>query len=318
MRRVYGLFALGVCSVVSLATRASAESYRLVEPTLVASSIQHGHLETRRVVSLGRRSLAGVWLVGGASELGFEELNAELARSGWSAAGSTADTFGFGFTLATGALYGGLMIDNDHEALTGPRGESGSVDVFRVSWQLGWHAYRGDALSVMPFVGLGVGRTSFLAKTIDPDTYPLFSPELRARVVGNRVDKTAGLFEIGIGAQALVPAFGNPTLKNGPAVGVQLGFRAGFAESDWRVQGTDAPIAGDPAALQTGAFLRLLVGWAWSHEPRQITSERVQSCRGPACYVACDPGFMDDDRDPRNGCETKGEKPFQILEKYKR
>jgi len=303
MRRVYGLFVLGVCSVVSAATRAGAESYRVVEPELKASEIQHGHLEERRDRKRGKRSLVGVWLVGGASELGFEELNEELARHGWSTVGSTGDTLGLAFTFAPEHLYGGLVLEGEHDSIVGPRGESGNVGVLRVSWQMGWHAYSEDALSLMPFLGVGVGSTNVLAKTADPDTYPLFSPELRARVVGSDVHRTAGLFEIGIGAQSLVPVFGNDS-RNGPAVGVQLGYRTGFAPGDWRVGATDLGV-GDPEMLQTGVFVRMLIGWVWSSQRTYTTFERVDRCAGPRCRLACDRDFDDCDFDPRNGCECR-------------
>jgi hypothetical protein len=303
MRRVHGLLALGVCSVVSLATRARAESYRMIEPTLEASEIEHGHLEEIREGSWEKRSLLGLWLVGGASELGFGELNRELAGHGWSSVGSTAPTFGIGGTFATGFFYGGLVAEGERNGIAGPQGESGSVGVLRASWQLGWHAYSDEALSLMPFLALGIGSTSVLAKTADPDRFPLFSPELRARVTGNNVHRTSGLLEIGIGAQTLAPIFGGDS-RNGPAFGVQLGFRTGFAQSDWRMADTDLDV-GDPGALQAGVFVRLLIGWAWAIRQKHPVFERVDRCAGPRCLLACDRGFDDCDFDPRNGCECR-------------
>jgi hypothetical protein len=302
MRRVHGLFALGVCSVVSLATRAGAESYRMVEPALESSRIQHGHPVVLRERSWGNRSLFGLWLVAGASELGFGELNRELAGHGWSSAGSTASTIGFGFTLATRSLYAGLVVDGERREIVGPHGESGGVGVLRVGWQLGWHAYSNEALSLLPFLAVGMSSTNVLGKTADPEAFPLFSQELRARVTGNDVYRNAGLFELGIGAQTLVPIFGS-NWQNGPAVGVQLGFRTGFAQSDWRVGSRD--LVADPEALQTGAFVRLLVGWGWSNAPMQTSLERVERCAGRRCGLRCDRGYDDCDFDPRNGCECR-------------
>ena len=88
-----------------------------------------------------------------------------------------------------------------------------------------------------------------------------------------------------------------------PAVGVQLGYRGGFAQGDWHDDVRDLDIH-DPEALQDGFFVRLLVGWAWSVGQTYTVIERVERCTKPDCWVRCDRGFADCDFDPRNGCES--------------
>ena len=285
MRRVHGPFRLGVCAAVLVAGSARAESYRLVEPTLRAPEIQHGHLEVQRK-GWSSNNLTGIWLMGGAGELGFEELDAELARHGWSTVGLTETTFGLGFTTTTGPWYAGLVFEGAPHDIVGPNGESGNVGVSRFSVQLGWQAYFDGKLSLAPFFGIGISSINVLGQTDDPRAFPLFSGQVRTQTVGFEVQRSTGLLEVGVGAQTFVPALGTRT-QTGPAVGVQLGYRGGFAQGDWHDDVRDLGIH-DPEALQDGFFVRLLVGWAWSVGQTYTVIERVERCTKPDCWVRCE------------------------------
>ena len=298
-------FGLGVCAVALIAGSARGESYRLVEPTLRATEVRNGYLEWKRGERISRSGHYGLWFVGGTSELGFEELDAELARHGWSTVGLTETNLGLAGTAVVRSWYIGFVLDGSPNEIVGPNGESGNVGIVRVSGQLGWEVYGDEALSLAPFFGIGVTSLNVLGRTSDPNAHPLFSGQVRTGSAGFEVQRTGGHLEMGIGAQTFPGALGTLALPSAPALGFQLGYRAGFAEGDWHGGDGDVDLEiSDPETLQEGFFVRLLIGWVWPSMGKQPVFQRVERCSGPRCRVRCENGFGDCDFDPRNGCEA--------------
>jgi hypothetical protein len=198
----------------------------------------------------------------GVAQVATLELDDRLAANGYPTFGQRATTIGIGAyrvvrtRLMLGGEFNGLVIGE--EAHLGRNvGEGGGYATLGVAYAM----QLSPRVRFYPRFGLGAGGLALWVETADTTTFddvlanPTPPTTGRLRVLS----RDGGVVDLGAGLEFF---------PRGRASGALIGLRLGYllssfgSESTWQL--TDGAALGGPSASITGAYLRVLLGGAWT------------------------------------------------------
>jgi hypothetical protein len=275
--------------------------YTLIDSRLRTDRFEHAVLY--ETVQLPPKPVGGYdfALLGGIQRWPLAALRTALVANGYAPVPSLTGTFGLlaGASIKRFCLaleFGGTGID-----VAGPSGVRGRVSYVAMETQLGYYLYRDITFGVYPLLGVGLGAASVLGGTRDPKLVPILRGQIDRLDAAFRVQTTVLLIDFGVGAHALIRF--SKGASSGLGVGLQAGYLVQPLHADWGESGRDAVYDG-PKADVGGLYARLALGFSSQEVTHESSRMLARSCAGPACELACDPGYASCDHDPRNGCET--------------